>query len=141
MKRFLKFSLAIFLTLSSLSCVAQETKKAESNTTTVGKVEVYYFHYSRRCNTCVSVEENAKLALETLYADKVKSGEYTFTVLNLDDASSKPLAEKLSVGGQSLLVVCGTKKVDITDKGFMNAHNLEKMEVAVKTAVEQATKL
>ena len=136
MKRFLKFSLAIFLTLSSLSCVAQETKKTESNSTTVGKVEIYYFHYSRRCNTCVSVEKNAKLAVEQLYADKVKTGDYTFKGLNLDDESTKAIAEKLGVGGQSLLVVCGNNKVDITDKGFMNAHNLEKMEAEIKKAVD-----
>lgn len=141
MKRFLKLAIAFVLMLGSLSCVAQETKKTESKTTSVDKVEVYYFHFTRRCNTCQSVEENAKLAVETLYADKVKTGEYTFTGINLDDESSKAIAEKLGVGGQSLLVVCGKNKVDITDKGFMNAHNLEKMEVAVKAAVEQATKL
>ena len=50
------------------------------------------------------------------------------------------VAAKLGVGGQSLLVVCGNNKVDITDKGFMNAHDLEKMEVEIKKAVEQATK-
>lgn len=127
--------------LGSLSCVAQETKKAEPKTTSVAKVEVYYFHFTRRCNTCQSVEENAKLAVEQLYADKVKTGEYSFRGINLDDESTKAIAEKLGVGGQSLLVVCGNNKIDITDKGFMNAHNLEKMEVAVKTAVEQAIKL
>lgn len=136
MKRFLKLAIAIVLMLGSLSCVAQETKKTESKTTSVDKVEVYYFHFTRRCNTCQSVEENAKLAVETLYADKVKTGEYTFTGINLDDESSKAIAEKLGVGGQSLLVVCGKNKVDITDKGFMNAHNLEKMEVEIKKAVD-----
>lgn len=136
MKRFLKFGIAIVLMLGSWSCVAQETKKTETSATTVSKVEVYYFHFSRRCNTCVSVEENAKLAVEQLYADKVKTGEYTFTGINLDDESSKAIAAKLGVGGQSLLVVCGKNKVDITDKGFMNAHNLEKMEAEIKKAVD-----
>lgn len=136
MKRFLKFGIAIVLMLGSLSCVAQETKKAEPKTTSVAKVEVYYFHFTRRCNTCQSVEENAKLAVEQLYADKVKTGEYTFKGLNLDDESTKAIAEKLGVGGQSLLVVCGNNKVDITDKGFMNAHILDKMEIEIKKAVD-----
>ena len=139
MRKILLMSVALLLMLGSISCNAQESKKAVTTTVSNAKVDVYYFHFTRRCNTCVSVEENAKLALETLYADKVKSGEYTFAALNLDDASSKPLAEKLNIGGQTLLVVCGKNKVDITDKGFMNAHNLEKMEIEIKKAVEQAT--
>ncbi len=136
MRKILLMGVALLMMLGSISCNAQESKKAVTSTVSSAKVEVYYFHFTRRCNTCVSVEENAKLALETIYADKVKSGEYTFTGINLDDSSSKALAEKLGVGGQTLLVVCGNNKVDITDKGFMNAHDLEKMEVVIKKAVD-----
>jgi hypothetical protein len=135
MKSITMFSFALFILLGSFSCNAQTNKKADANSTVSAKVEVYYFHFTRRCNTCMSVEENAKLAVESLYADKVKSGEYSFKGLNLDDANSKAIAEKLGVGGQTLLVVCGTKKIDITDKGFMNAHDLEKMKDEIKKAV------
>jgi hypothetical protein len=85
----------------------------------------------------MAVEENAKKAVEALYPDKVKTGEYSFSVINLDDASSKEIAKKLSVGGQTLLVVRGDKKIDITDKGFLNAHDLEKMKVEIKSAVDK----
>ena len=140
MKQIVMFSFALIMTLGSFSCSAQTNKKTDAKSTVATKVEIYYFHFTRRCNTCVSVEENAKLAVESLYADKVKTGEYSFKGLNLDDASSKALAEKLSVGGQALLIVCGNKKIDITDKGFMNAHDLEKMKEEIKKAVEQALK-
>jgi hypothetical protein len=140
MKQIVLFNIALVLMLGCLSCNAQTSKKAEVKTSVSTKVEVYYFHFTRRCNTCQSVENNAKLAVETLYADKVKSGEYTFNGINLDDASSKDIAEKLEVGGQTLLVVCGNNKVDITDKGFMYAHDLEKMKEEIKKAVEKATK-
>jgi len=78
--------------------------------------------------------------VETLYADKVKKGEYAFKGVNLDEDASKTVAEKLGVGGQTLLVVCGDKKIDITDKGFMNAHDLEKMKEEIRKAVELALK-
>ncbi len=127
--------------LGNGSCNAQANKNAEAKSSTVSaKVEVYYFHFTRRCATCLSVEENAKKAVETLYADKVKKGEYSFKGVNLDDESSKPIAEKLGIGGQTLLVVCGDKKIDITDKGFMNAHDFEKMKEEIKKAVELALK-
>ena len=140
MKQITLFSFALLLILGNWSCNAQANKKAEANTTVSAKVEVYYFHFTRRCATCLSVEENAKKAVESLYADKVKKGEYSFKGINLDDDGSKSIAEKLGIGGQTLLVVCGNKKIDITDKGFMNAHDLEKMKEEIKKAVELALK-
>ena len=125
MKRIVMLSFAIVMMLGNISISAQSSKK----------VEVYYFHFTQRCTTCHAVEDNAKSAVEALYPDKVKKGEYSFKGLNLDDASSKAIAEKLGVGGQTLLVVCGDKKIDITDKGFMNAHDLEKMKNIIKTAI------
>jgi len=140
MKQITLYSFALLLMLGSWSCNAQSNKKAEVGSTVSAKVEVYYFHFSRRCATCMSVEENARKAVETLYADKVKKGEYAFKGVNLDEDASKTVAEKLGVGGQTLLVVCGDKKIDITDKGFMNAHDLEKMKEEIRKAVELALK-
>lgn len=134
------FGLALVMTLGGLSCNAQDNKKADAKTAVSNKVEVYYFHFTRRCHTCESVESNAKLAVEQMYADKIKAGDYSFKGINLDDASSKAIAEKLGVGGQTLLIVCGSNKVDITSQGFMNAQNLEKMKEEIKKAVDKATK-
>lgn len=140
MKQIAFFSFALLLILGNWSCNAQTNKKADANTTVSAKVEVYYFHFTRRCATCLSVEENARKAVESLYADKVKKGDYSFKGINLDEDSSKSIAEKLGIGGQTLLVVSGDKKIDITDKGFMNAHDLEKMKDEIKKAVELALK-
>jgi hypothetical protein len=134
------FGLALVMTLASLSCNAQDIKKLDAKTALSHKVEVYYFHFTRRCHTCESVENNAKLAVEALYKDKVKLGEYSFKAINLDEESSKAIAEKLSVGGQTLLVVSGKNKVDITSQGFMNAEDLDKMKAEIKKAVDKATK-
>ncbi len=136
MKQIIMFSFALVMMLGSFSCNAQDSNKQITKQLGESKVEVYYFYFSRRCNTCVSVEENAKKAVEALYADKIKTGEYSFKAINLDDASSKTIAEKLGVGGQTLLVVYGDKKIDITDKGFMNFQDLEKMKAEIKKAVD-----
>src|SRR5664279_1073536 len=140
MKQFSLFSFALLLMLGSWSCNAQVNKVAATKSAVAAKVDVYYFHFTRRCTTCMSVEENAKKAVESMYADKVSKGEYSFKGINLDDESSKAIAEKLGVGGQTLLVVCGNKKIDITDKGFLNAHDLKKMKEEIKKAVELALK-
>lgn len=136
MKQLLSLSFALMVMLGSLSCEAQ-TSKQQAKANAVAKVEVYYFHFTRRCHTCESVEAESKKAVETLYPEQVKKGTTTFQALNLDDESTKKIAEKLKVSGQSLLVVKGGKQIDITDKGFMYATtNPEKLKTEIKKAIE-----
>lgn len=103
MKQIATFTFVLLLILNSLLGNAQSNKKERSHTAASSKVEVYYFHFTRRCRTCLSVESTAKQAIEALYADKVKTGEYTFKALNLDHVESKTIADKWGVGGQTLL--------------------------------------
>ena len=128
---------ALLIMVSSISCNAQGTNKEVGQNGISSNVTVYYFHFTRRCSTCMAVEENAKKAVEALYPDKVKSGEYSFTAINLDDASSKEVAKKLSVGGQTLLVVRGDKKIDITSAAWLSAHDPDKMKVEIKSGIEK----
>jgi hypothetical protein len=137
MKQIALICIALITVLGSISCNAQGNKKVTAQNDNSSNVVVYYFHFTKRCATCLAVEENARKAVETLYSDKVKTNEYSFKGINLDEAGNKSLADKLGVGGQTLLVVRGDKKVDITDKGFMNAHDLEKMKVEIKSAVDK----
>lgn len=143
MKQILLLSFTLMLAFGGMTAEAKNPKKTSKPANAVvaeKKVEVYYFHFTRRCKTCMAVEANAQKAIEALYADKVKSGIYTFKGLNLDDASTDAIAKKLGVGGQALMVVSGNNKVDITSKGFMNANDLEKMKEEVKKAVENVIK-
>jgi hypothetical protein len=132
--------IAFIMLISNGLCIGQSTKKKDESPKKTANIQVYYFHFSRRCQTCIAVEENAKKALDALYAEKVKNGEYSFKALNLDDKTTKTTAEKFGIGGQTLLIVCGNKTLDITDKGFMNAHDFDKMKIDIKKAIEKALK-
>ena len=59
--------------------------------------------------------------METLYPNQVKQGLITFQSLNLDEATNKTLADKLGVSGQTLLLVKGDQKINLTTEGFMYA--------------------
>ena len=63
------------------------------------KIEIYYFHFTKRCATCNAVENETKSVLESKYADKLKKGEISFTSLNLDEKADKKVAEKLELVG------------------------------------------
>ena len=137
MKQFTLLATVLFVVLSSISCNGQANKREVAQTVNSPKVSVYYFHFTRRCATCLAVEENARKAVEALYPNEVKSGEYSFTALNLDEASTKGIADKLGVGGQTLLVVRADKKIDITSAAWLSAHDPDKMKVEIKSGIEK----
>lgn len=120
--------IALFVALSSFA----QTAIIDSSK----QVTIYYFHYTQRCHTCIELEATAKLSVESLYAEQVTNGEYSFKGINIDEPEGKILQKKYDIAGQTLLVVRGEKKVDITDQGFSNAQNLEGMKTAIKNAVD-----
>jgi hypothetical protein len=127
-------TLALFLPIITF---AQSKNSVSSQTAFSNKVEAYYFHFTVRCETCRTVEAEAKQDIETLYPGMVKNGEMSFQAINLDDASSKAIAEKLKVSGQSLLLVKGDKQINITNEGFLYARtNPEKFKTIIKEKVD-----
>jgi hypothetical protein len=121
MKNF-KLLLVLLFFMPVLSCNSQPaTKEVKPNDNTSDKIEAYYFHFTARCSTCKTIEAEAKGNLEVLYPNQMKAGLITFQSLNLDEESNKPLAEKLGISGQTLLLVKGSQKVNLTNEGFMYA--------------------
>jgi hypothetical protein len=116
-----KILLLSFITLVIISCNAQTNKKPSSSDSKNGEVEVYYFHMTTRCVTCKTVEAEARKNVEVLYANQVKSGKISFTALNLEEATGKSMGEKLGVNSQTLLIVKGDQKINITNEGFLYA--------------------
>ena len=135
MKKLLIISFVLALILPGISCRGQV--KENSQPAASAGVSVYYFHFTRRCSTCLAVEQNAREAFKSLYPNEIKTGDYHFYVLNLDEKDGKEAAEKLGVGGQTLLIVKGEKKTDITGAAFLNAHDLEKLKNDIRTGVEK----
>jgi hypothetical protein len=141
MKQVFMAGIALILMFIHFSCSGQSDQKTTSTSNEItAQVGVYYFHFERRCSTCISVEENSKKAVEELYPEQIKAGEYFFKGVNLDEKSSAEIADKLDVGMQTLLVVHGDTKIDITSEGFMYAHDYDKLKEEIKKAVEKALK-
>jgi hypothetical protein len=111
----------VLIALFNLSCTAQTSQKPAPVVLNNGDVEVYYFHMTTRCMTCRAVEAEARKNVEMLYADQVKSGRISFTALNLEEATGKSMGEKLGVNSQTLLIVKGDLKINITNEGFLYA--------------------
>jgi len=117
-----RFIFALLLMVPFFACTAQPSKKeVKESANNSDKIEAYYFHFTARCVTCKTIEAKAKENLETLYPNQFKQGLITFQSLNLEEASTKAIADKLGVSGQTLLIVKGDKKINLTNEGFMYA--------------------
>ncbi|HLO90583.1 MAG TPA: nitrophenyl compound nitroreductase subunit ArsF family protein [Lentimicrobium sp.] len=103
-----------------------------------GKIQVYYFHFERRCATCIAVEDETKKALNELYGTQMKKGDITFKSVNLEEKSGEALGNKLKVAGQSLVIVIGDKVTsDLTDKAFMYAKSEPaKLKAEIKQQID-----
>lgn len=129
MKSF-RLIIALGLFFGSLIAIQaqDENQVKDSKEISLEKVEVFYFHNTRRCATCEAVEEVTKKSLEEFYSEELKNGKVTFQSLNIEDDSNESLARKLKVSGQTLLIVKDGKKKDLTNDAFMYARsNPEKL--------------
>jgi len=107
----------------------------------VTKVEVYYFHYTRRCVTCQAVETETQKAIQQLYPEQFKKGLVTFKSVNLDEKSSETAAKKCKAEGQSLLIISNNKRVELTEQAFMYAKsNPEKLKAELKKVIDNQLK-
>jgi hypothetical protein len=107
--------------VSVVSCNGQTAKKQAVSALSGNDVEVYYFHLTTRCITCRTVEAEARKNIEMLYPAQVKEGKISFIALNLEEATGKTMGNKFGVSGQTLLIVKGDQRINITNEGFLYA--------------------
>ncbi|MDP2338905.1 MAG: nitrophenyl compound nitroreductase subunit ArsF family protein [Bacteroidota bacterium] len=105
---------------------------AQSGTKPSG-VEVYYFHSTNRCATCMAVEAVTKEALKQYYGDQI-----TLKSINREEDTNNPLIKKHQISRQTLLVLKGVKTVNLTNDAFMYARtNPDKLKAKIKETIEK----
>ncbi|HZJ80456.1 MAG TPA: nitrophenyl compound nitroreductase subunit ArsF family protein [Dysgonamonadaceae bacterium] len=135
-------SLLLFLgviAFSAHSCGGSSTKdnsankkKAFVDNKETDEVKAYYFHATRRCATCQAVEDVSKEAIKEYYGEKI-----TFESINRDEEKDNSLMNKYKVSGQTLLIVKGNNKVDLTNYAFLNARtNPDKFKSKLKSTID-----
>ncbi len=69
------------------------------------EIIVYYFHGTRRCKTCRTIEAYSKEAVESGYGKQLKSGHLYWKVVNIDEPDNEHFAEDFGLVSSSLVVV------------------------------------
>ncbi len=66
------------------------------------KVEVFYFHGTLRCPSCVALERYSRETVEEYFADELAEGKIVFREINVELPENKEVAEKFAARGSSL---------------------------------------
>jgi hypothetical protein len=91
--------------------------------------------------TCLAVENKTQEAIVALYPEAYSKGKITFASVNLEDEKSKPVAERVNVTGQALIIMSGEFKKDLTAEGFLYANNnFEKLKSEIKKVMDPLVK-
>jgi len=143
MKNLLKILFIAVIGVSLTSCGNSKTSESENIDSTkteygIAKVDVFYFHATRRCTTCLEIE---KVANE-IVNDEYKNKDVRFFSINFDEEANSEISEKFNVSWSSLFISSGNQVEDLTDLAFQTAtaepHKLkEKMRSVIDTYLNQ----
>lgn len=68
------------------------------------KVEVFVFHTTQRCISCINIGKYTKSVIEEKFPDELKSGKITFREVNIDLVENRQLAKDYGVNGSALYI-------------------------------------
>ena len=146
MKRYLPLIVVGIVAIAAITAMfafrTEGTEEGDKAAFSAGdKVEVFYFHLTRRCVTCQAVENVSREAVSEIYAEEIKQGKVIFRALNIDDKETEPEAERAKATGQCLLVISGETRIDLTSEGFMYAKtNPDRLKEELKKAIDPLLK-
>jgi len=131
--KIIKFLTLIFVIFSmNIPCSAQ-TSNRNNEVSKANKVQVFYFHYTKRCMTCPAVEKVTNEAVSEYYGKEV-----SFEGYNLDKTEGEQKGKELDISGQTLLIVMDDEKINITNEGFLYArNNPDKLKQIIKEKIDQ----
>ena len=68
------------------------------------KVVAYYFHRELRCPTCLSIEKQARAAIESNYRQELDSGKLQWHALNIEEPGNEHYETDFELESSSLIL-------------------------------------
>jgi len=119
-----KIGNSLLMLLFFLNAIACNTAQSNNNSSLddsaviTKKVEVYYFHGTRRCVTCIAVGEVSSELVKSKYGN---DPNVKFIEINIDEPRNEELVEKFQVSGSGLYVYNGKDIQNVTAFAFQHA--------------------
>ena len=89
---------------SSVTGQVTSTEKIMTSNVVVDKIEIYHFHATNQCASCIAVGKLAEETVNTYFSDELKSGKIVFSHINAELPENRELAEKYGVTSASLWI-------------------------------------
>jgi anaerobic ribonucleoside-triphosphate reductase len=107
-------------------------------------VDVYYFHVTNRCHTCLSIEEQVHKTLDTYFKSQMENDEVKLFIYNCELPENKAIAEKYLAYGSTLAITRHQQgkeaTEDITGWAFQKIGKPEVFVSELKQKIENALK-
>jgi len=79
-------------------------EKADNPPAKADRVEVYYFHGTRRCGGCIAIQRGVARAIEERFAAETAAGEVVFREVDFDKPENRKLAGEFQVSFSTMVV-------------------------------------
>lgn len=96
--------LIILIAVSLMPVKNVSSSEKESAAQSADKVEVYLFHATRRCTTCIAIGKLAGETVEEYFQPEIRDGRIEFKEINIDLPENQELANKFQAGGSALFI-------------------------------------
>jgi len=103
------------IVLTLIGIVSLKNPQTESKTGNTGnntkvtkirpdKIEVFLFHATQRCNTCITIGKYAGETVAESFQPEIWEGRIEFKEINIDLPENKTLVQKFQASGSSLFI-------------------------------------
>ena len=94
------------LETTGMSCITDTCAVSPVRTVSadVQKIEIYHFHGTNQCTSCIAVGKLAEETVNTYFADELKSGKIVFGHINGELPENSELVRKYGATGSSLWI-------------------------------------
>jgi len=135
----MKKASVLFIAILLSTLTFSQNEEPKSNKT---QLDIYYFHRTQRCQTCLSIEENTKNVLDQYYAEELKDGIIVMHIIDYEGDESKDLIEKYKADAPALYLTKVKKgketNKNLTDFAFDNSlHNADKYKDGLRNKINE----
>lgn len=115
MNNIFKVSILVIILLTLTACNKQSSaeqiidRSLNSNTDTktaakevYDKIEVYYFHRTQRCVSCLAIGEKINKTMMEYYSTEIGNNKIDYREINIDSTENKEIAKKFQASASSL---------------------------------------
>jgi hypothetical protein len=107
MKRALLFMISmVVVVLLGASCpkARRSTPAEKIAAQEPSTIDVYYFHRTERCPSCITIEALAKQAVDEAFAGELAAGRTTWRSINIDEPENRHFEDEYRLQVQSVIV-------------------------------------